>query len=58
MNEEGGINLQLIFGPEDIVYWVEFTQDELENQETFSKMVRRGKRFIELCYVFLSLTVR
>lgn len=40
--EESGIRLQLIFGPDDVVYWVDFTKNELENQTSLSKMVRLG----------------
>lgn len=47
VKEEGGVNLQLIFAPDDVVYWVEFKEDELEHQKSFSKMVRLG----EICCI-------
>lgn len=40
---EGGVNIQLIFAPDNVVYWVEFSKDELEHQKSFSKMVRLGE---------------
>ena len=44
--KEDDLNLHLIFGPDNVVYWVEFNKDELENQTSLSKMVRLG----EICY--------
>lgn len=51
VKEDGGVNLQLIFGPDDVLYWVEFTKDELENQKSLSKLVRLG----EICIFFYSV---
>lgn len=33
----------IIFGENDTLYWVEFTDDEYTNNKSFSKMVRLGE---------------
>lgn len=43
VNLVNGGDLQIIFGPDDILYWVDFTMDDRENQKPFSKMVRLGE---------------
>lgn len=52
VNLVNGGDLQIIFGPDDILYWVDFTMDDRENQKPFSKMVRMGEihQIVACCF--------
>lgn len=43
VQDDPELHLHLLFGADEVLYWVEFTKDEFENKKSFCKMVRLGK---------------
>lgn len=46
--------MQLIYGADDSLYWVDFEEDEFQNVNSFSKCVRLGK--VYYCWTMLWFT--
>lgn len=43
--QEDSLHLHLLFGANDILYWVEFNEDKMNYTKSFSKMVRLGMTY-------------
>lgn len=42
---EDSLHLHLLFGANDILYWVQFDEDEINNTKSISKTVRLGMAY-------------